>query len=110
MNPCTECKSDISEQAPACPYCGAPYPVKDRWDGWGLHCKSQKSFLGLPLVSVSCKYHPNPVPVVVQGIIAIGQSACGIETLLPSLGFALLASVNSTLPGMLLPSLRLPVA
>ena len=34
MKPCRECKHTVSEQATACPNCGAPYPAKEKWDGW----------------------------------------------------------------------------
>jgi len=34
--------------------------------------------MGLPLLHVSFKYHPNRMPVPAKGIIAIGQFAIGI--------------------------------
>ena len=80
MKPCRECQHLISEQAMACPQCGAPLPAKDRWDGWGLEYKSQATLFGLPLVHVSFKYRPNRVPVVARGIVAIGQFGCGVIT------------------------------
>jgi hypothetical protein len=81
MKPCRECKGEISEQAVTCPRCGAPYPAKEKWDGWGFEYKSQKTFLGLPLVHISFKYRSNRVPVVAKGVIAIGQFSCGIVTI-----------------------------
>jgi hypothetical protein len=75
VNPCRECKSDISEQALTCPHCGTPYPAKDKWDGWGFEYKTQKTFLSLSLVHISFKYRSNRVPVVAKGVIAIGQFA-----------------------------------
>lgn len=81
MKPCRECKRDISEQAISCPNCGAPYPAKEKWDGWGFEYKSQLTLFGLPLVHISFKYRPNRAPVVAKGIIAIGQFACGIVTI-----------------------------
>ena len=65
----------------ACPNCGAPFPAKEKWDGWGFEYKTQTTFLGLPLVHISFKYKPNRVPVPAKGVIAIGQFACGIVTL-----------------------------
>lgn len=65
----------------ACPHCGAPYPAKEKWDGWGFEYKSEASFLGLPLLHISFKFRPNRVPVPAKGIIAIGQFACGVFTL-----------------------------
>ncbi len=65
----------------ACPSCGAPFPAKARWDGWGFEYRSETTFLGLPLVHISFKYRPNRVPVVAKGILAIGQFACGVVTI-----------------------------
>jgi len=62
----------------SCPHCGAPYPAKAKWDGWGFEYKSEANFLGLPLLHVSFKYRPNKVPVVAKGVISIGQFGCGI--------------------------------
>jgi len=78
MKPCRECKREISEQAFSCPHCGAPYPAKGKWDGWGYEYKSKLTFFGLPLVHISFKYRTNRRPVVAKGIIAIGQFACGV--------------------------------
>ena len=65
----------------ACPSCGAPYPAKDKWDGWGFEYKSDLNIFGLPLIHVSFKYRPNRTPVVARGVIAMGQFACGILTI-----------------------------
>jgi hypothetical protein len=81
MKPCRECKQEISEQAISCPHCGAPYPARDKWDGWGFEYKSEANFFGLPLVHISFKYRPNRVPVVAKEIVAIGQFACGVVTI-----------------------------
>jgi hypothetical protein len=80
MKPCRECTHEVSEQAMACPNCGAPFPCRDKWDGWGFEYKSGLQVFGLPLVHISFKYRPNRVPVVARGVIAIGQFACGILT------------------------------
>ena len=80
MKPCRECQHQVSEQAQACPNCGAPFPWKENWDGWGFEYKSQTQFFGWPLVHVSFKYRPNRVPVPARGIIAVGQFACGLVT------------------------------
>jgi hypothetical protein len=81
MTPCRECQHLISEQALSCPNCGAPFPWKEKWDGWGFEYKSEAKLLGLPLLHISFKYRPNRVPVPAKGIIAIGQFACGVITL-----------------------------
>lgn len=81
MTPCRECRQSVSEQAMACPHCGAPYPAKDKWDGWGFEYKSKTTVMGLPWLHISFKYKPNRVPVPAKGVIAIGQFAYGIFTL-----------------------------
>lgn len=81
MKTCRTCRHEVSEQAMACPNCGAPYPAREEWDGWGVEYKSGLQFLGLPLVHISFKYRPNRTPVVARGVIAIGQFACGILTI-----------------------------
>ncbi|WP_028584224.1 zinc ribbon domain-containing protein [Desulfogranum mediterraneum] len=81
MKPCRECQHKISEQAMACPQCGAPFPAKEKWDGWGFEYKSKATLGGLPWIHISFKYRPNRCPVPAKGIFAIGQFACGIFTL-----------------------------
>lgn len=78
MKPCRECKHQISEQAFSCPQCGAPYPAKEAWTGWGFEYKSKWQMAGLPLLHISFKYKPNRRPVVAKGIVAIGQFGCGV--------------------------------
>ena len=80
MKPCRECQHQISEQATACPNCGAPFPAKDKWDGYGFEYKSKTALMGLPLLHISFKYRQNRAPVPAKGVIAIGQFACGIVT------------------------------
>ena len=81
MKPCRECQHQISEQAISCPNCGAPFPAREKWDGFGFEYKSKTTVLGLPLLHISFKYRPNRVPVPAKGFIAIGQFACGILTI-----------------------------
>lgn len=81
MKPCRECQHQVSEQATACPNCGAPFPAREKWDGWGFEYKSEAALFGLPLLHVSFKFRPNRMPVPAKGVIAIGQFACGIVTL-----------------------------
>ena len=78
MKPCRECKNPISEQAFACPQCGAPFPARERWDGWGFEYRSKIALFGLPVLHIAFKYRPNRTPVVAKGVIAIGQFGCGI--------------------------------
>ncbi len=81
MKPCRECQREISEQAVACPGCGAPFPAREKFDGFGFEYKSRATVLGLPLLHVSFKYRPNRTPVPARGVIAIGQFAAGIFTI-----------------------------
>lgn len=64
----------------ACPGCGAPYPARQAWDGWGYEYKSEAGIAGLPLLHVSFKYRANRAPVPARGVIAIGQFAFGLVT------------------------------
>ncbi len=77
IHPCRECGREVSEEAVSCPGCGAPFPTRARWDGYGFEYRSTASIAGLPLLHVSFKYRPNRVPVVARGWIAIGQFAMG---------------------------------
>ncbi len=81
MKPCRECHHEVSEQATACPNCGAPFPAKEKWDGWGFEYKTEATFLGVPWLHISFKYGPSKRPVPARGIIAIGQFAFGVFTL-----------------------------
>ena len=65
----------------ACPKCGAPFPAKEKWDGWGFEYKTEATFLGVPWLHISFKYRPSKRPVPARGIIAIGQFAFGVFTL-----------------------------
>ena len=78
MEKCRECQHPVSKHAFSCPNCGAPYPAKAKWDGWGYEYKSKTEFLGLPLLHISLKYRSNLMPVPARGIIAIGQFGFGI--------------------------------
>lgn len=78
MKQCRECQKDVSDQAFSCPHCGAPYPAKAKWDGWGFEYKSKATLFGLPLVHISFKYRPNRTPVVARGIVSIGQFGIGV--------------------------------
>jgi hypothetical protein len=80
MKECRDCKHIVSQQAFSCPNCGAPYPAKEKWDGWGVEYKSRTTLFGLPLVHISFKYRRNRMPVPAKGVIAIGQFGMGIIT------------------------------
>jgi hypothetical protein len=78
MRSCRECGHQVSEQAFSCPGCGAPYPARPTWDGWGYEYRSKTEILGLPLIHIAFKYRPNFRPVVARGIIAVGQFGFGV--------------------------------
>ena len=98
MTKCRECQREISEQAFACPHCGAPYPGKEKWDGWGFEYKSNSTIFGLPLVHISFKYTANRMPVPARGFIAIGQFAAGVVTI-SQFGIGLLSISQFTIAG-----------
>ncbi|MFB3880422.1 MAG: zinc-ribbon domain-containing protein [Armatimonadota bacterium] len=81
MKPCRSCGHQVSEEALACPNCGAPFPAREKWDGYGFEYKTPVTVWGMPLLHISFKYRPNRRPVVAKGVIAIGQFACGIVTI-----------------------------
>lgn len=101
MRPCRECEHQVSEQAMACPQCGAPYPAKEKWDGWGFEFKSKTTLFGLPLIHVSFKYRPNRVPVVARGVIAIGQFGYGLFTI-SQVGVGIISISQFTVGGFVL--------
>ena len=101
MKNCRDCQALVSEQAMACPNCGAPYPAKEEWDGWGFEYKSRLRFGRLPFVHISFKYRPDRVPVPARGIIAIGQFAIGIVTI-SQFGIGVLSVSQFTIAGFAL--------
>lgn len=101
MKPCRECRREVSEQAFACPQCGAPYPAREWWDGWGYEYKSRLRIAGLPLLHISFKYRPNRTPVVARGIIAIGQFGCGVVCI-AQFGVGVVSVSQFTLAGLAL--------
>jgi hypothetical protein len=98
MKPCRQCNHEISEQARACPNCGAPFPAKEDWDGYGFEYKSSASMMGMPLVHISFKYRANRVPVPAYGIIAIGQFGVGMITI-AQFGVGLFSLCQFTIAG-----------
>ena len=101
MKPCRECGREVSEQAFACPGCGAPYPARPQRDGWGFEYRSPASIAGLPLLHVSFKYRANRTPVVARGVIAIGQFAVGVVSI-SQFGIGLFSISQFTLAGFAL--------
>lgn len=101
MSKCRECHQQVSADAVACPGCGAPYPARTKWDGYGFEYKSDTTLFGLPLLHISFKYRPNRTPVVARGVIAIGQFACGGLTL-SQFGIGIISISQFTVAGFAL--------
>ncbi len=98
MKKCRECGKTISDQALSCPNCGAPYPGKEKWDGWGFEYKSEATFMDLPILHISFKYRPDKVPVPAKGIIAIGQFGIGVVNI-SQFGIGLFSLSQFTIAG-----------
>lgn len=81
MPKCRECGRQVSGQAFQCPSCGAPYPARAKWDGYGFEYKSQATLFGWPLLHISFKFRPNRMPVPARGIFAVGQFGVGVVTI-----------------------------
>lgn len=101
MKQCRECSHSVSEQAFVCPGCGAPYPARKHWDGWGFEYKSASRILGMPLIHVSFKFRPNRMPVPAKGFIAIGQFGMGIVNI-SQFGIGVFSLSQFTLAGFAL--------
>ncbi len=77
ISACRCCRKEVSVEAMACPHCGAPFPARQAWRGWGYEYKSDKRMLGMPLVHVAFGRDEHGKLRVAKGIIAIGQFAKG---------------------------------
>lgn len=78
---CRECNSEVSNQAKMCPNCGAPYPAKEEWSGFGVDWKSQTTVYGYPLVHIAFGRDAQGKLRIAKGFIAIGQFAIGAITI-----------------------------
>ena len=91
---CRDCGHEVSRQAFQCPHCGVPKPYLAEWTGYGFEWKSRVRLFGWPLIHVSFKYKPRPVPA--RGIVAIGQFAVGFLTIAQfGLGFLTVAQFGA---------------
>ena len=98
LSNCRECGHKVSEMAVSCPECGAPYPAKEKWDGWGYEYKSKAAVLGLPLIHIALKYRSNGVPVPAIGFLAIGQFGIGVINI-SQFGIGLFSVAQFTIAG-----------
>jgi hypothetical protein len=85
---CRECGKDVSTEALTCPHCGAPQAaLKAGWGflgykrPWGFEWKSQRTYLGYPLVHIAVGRDDQGKFRVAKGVIAIGQFAVGAVTI-----------------------------
>ena len=78
--PCRACRREVSAQAVTCPHCGAPYPARKTWSGWGYEWRSNAEFRGWPLVHIAFGRDQHGKRRVARGIIAIGQFGIGAVT------------------------------
>ena len=101
MKSCRDCRHTVSDQAIICPQCGAPYPAKAQWNGWGFEYKTKGTVYGLPWLHISFKYTAERCPIPARGVIAIGQFACGILTV-SQFGIGLISVSQFTLAGFAL--------
>ena len=77
LTACRACRREVSREAMACPHCGAPFPARQTWRGWGYEWKSKKTLLGYPLVHVAFGRDADGRLRVAKGVIAVGQFAKG---------------------------------
>ena len=77
LTACRSCRKEVSVEATACPHCGAPWPARQGWRGYGYEWKSKQSLWGLPLVHVAFGRDSNGKLRVAKGIVAVGQFAIG---------------------------------
>jgi hypothetical protein len=80
LTTCRECGAEVSDQARACPRCGAPQPPPPTWSGCGFEWKSARTHGGYPLIHVAFGKDSRGKWRVAKGIIAIGQFALGLVT------------------------------
>ncbi len=78
---CRACTKEVSREAMTCPHCGAPYPARQNWQGWGYEWKSKQTLFGLPLVHVAFGRDKDGKVRVAKGVVAIGQFAVGAVTI-----------------------------
>jgi len=74
---CRECGGQVSDQAVSCPHCGAPYPARLVWKGWGVDKEIGPRIFGYPLVHIAFGRNAQGRLRVAKGVIAIGQFAVG---------------------------------
>jgi hypothetical protein len=80
LTTCRECGAEVSDQALACPRCGAPQVAVPSSSGLGFEWKSSLTYGGYPLVHIAFGKDSRGKWRVAKGVIAIGQFALGLIT------------------------------
>lgn len=76
--PCRDCRAEVSVSAVTCPHCGAPRPANHEWHGEGYEWRSQRTWMGTPLVHVAFGMGSDGRVRTARGIVAVGQRAVGV--------------------------------
>ena len=74
---CRECGRDVRIDAAACGHCAAPHPALHDWRGAGFEWKSQRTWMGHPLVHVAFGCDAKGRVRTARGVVAVGQRAVG---------------------------------
>jgi hypothetical protein len=77
---CRDCGAEVSDQAQACPRCGAPQAAAPAYSRFGFEWKSARTYGGYPLVHIAFGKDSRGKWRVAKGVIAIGQFALGLVT------------------------------
>lgn len=77
LTACRSCRKEVSVEATVCPHCGAPWPARQGWRGYGYEWKSKQTLFGWPLVHVAFGRDANGKLRVAKGVVAVGQFAIG---------------------------------
>jgi hypothetical protein len=80
LTTCRECGGEVSDQAQACPRCGAPQAAVPSYSGFGFEWQSSRTYGGYPLVHIAFGKDSRGKWRVAKGVIAIGQFALGLIT------------------------------
>jgi hypothetical protein len=80
LGSCRDCSREVSSAAPVCPHCGARFPADAAWSGTGIDWRSQRTWLGYPLIHVAFGHDARGRRRVARGIVAVGQYAVGLVT------------------------------
>jgi len=99
LTSCRECGGQVSDEAKACPHCGAYRPGNQEWNGWGVDWKSEATYGGFPLVHVAFGRDRRGKIRVAKGVIAVGQFAVGLITI-AQFGVGLLFGLGQIIGGL----------